>query len=170
MTRAPGYCTGRQSLISLVFQIGGMREGDYLVTIRDQDVKWSSHASVVKEIKESENNLRLRLVTPLDKSLLKLNNHKVIRADCQTVFSSFCCFTERQESRQLQPLLAQLHHQLLLRTLDVRLPGLGGAGDLLTVVQRVLRWLHQGGDEQLQQEILAQDLQHQVSRAETFQR
>ena len=55
--------------------IGGMREGDYLVAIGEQDVKWSSHAGVVKEIKESENTLRLRLVTPLDKSLLKLNNH-----------------------------------------------------------------------------------------------
>ena len=58
--------------------IGGMREGDYLVAIGEQDVKWSSHAGVVKEIKESENTLRLRLVTPLDKSLLKLNNHSKV--------------------------------------------------------------------------------------------
>ena len=148
-----------------------MREGDYLVTIREQDVKWSSHASVVKEIKESENNLRLRLVTPLDKSLLKLNNHKVIRANCLPAsFPSFCCFTERQDSPELQSLLAQLHHELLLGPLDVGLPSHGGAGDLLAVLQRVLGRLHQGRTEQLQQEILAQDLQHQVSRAETLQR
>ena len=52
-------------------QIGGMREGDYLVAIGDNDVKWSSHADVVKEIKSAENTLRLRLVTPMDRSLGK---------------------------------------------------------------------------------------------------
>ena len=148
--------------MSVIIQIGGMREGDYLVTIRDQDVKWSSHASVVKEIKESENNLRLRLVTPLDKSLLKLNNHKVIRANCLLVFPHSVCFTERQEPHLLQSLLPQLHHELLLGTLDVGLPRHGGVGDFLPVLQRVLGWLHQGRAQQLQQEILAQDLQHQV--------
>jgi len=54
-------------------QIGGMREGDYLVAIGDRDVKWSSHADVVKEIKTAENTLRLRLVTPMDRSLAKTN-------------------------------------------------------------------------------------------------
>ena len=48
-----------------------MREGDYLVAIGDNDVKWSSHADVVKEIKSAENTLRLRLVTPMDRSLGK---------------------------------------------------------------------------------------------------
>jgi len=51
--------------------IGGMREGDYLVAIGDRDVKWSSHADVVSEIKTAENTLRLRLVTPMDRSLAK---------------------------------------------------------------------------------------------------
>merc|ERR1719414_311656 len=55
--------------------IGGMREGDYLVAIGDNDVKWSSHADVVKEIKTAENTLRLRLVTPMDRSLPK-NSYK----------------------------------------------------------------------------------------------
>ena len=50
-----------------------MREGDYLVAIGDRDVKWSSHADVVKEIKTAENTLRLRLVTPMDRSLAKTN-------------------------------------------------------------------------------------------------
>ena len=52
-----------------------MREGDYLVAIGDRDVKWSSHADVVKEIKTAENTLRLRLVTPMDRSLAK-NSYK----------------------------------------------------------------------------------------------
>merc|ERR1712083_341604 len=49
------------------------REGDYLVGIGDQDVKWASHADVVKEIKTAQNNLKLRLVTPLDRSMAKSN-------------------------------------------------------------------------------------------------
>ena len=66
----------------LIIQIGGMREGDYLVTIRDQDVKWSSHASVVKNIRDSGNKLRIQIVSPLDKSLIKINERKV-RYQCQ---------------------------------------------------------------------------------------
>merc|ERR1711974_595842 len=46
-----------------------------LVAIGDRDVKWSSHADVVKEIKTAENTLRLRLVTPMDRSLAK-NSYK----------------------------------------------------------------------------------------------
>ena len=53
--------------------IGGMREGDYLVGIGDRDIKWASHAEVVQEIKAAENNLKLRLVTPLDRSMAKLH-------------------------------------------------------------------------------------------------
>ena len=49
-----------------------MREGDYLVGIGDSDVKWSGHGEVVAMIREAENSLRLRLVTPLDRSLVKL--------------------------------------------------------------------------------------------------
>ena len=54
-----------------------MREGDYLVTIREQDVKWSSHASVVQNIRDSGNKLRIQIVSPLDKSLMKINERKV---------------------------------------------------------------------------------------------
>jgi len=51
--------------------IGGMKEGDYLVGIGDQDVKWSSHAEVVKQIKMAKNTLKIKLVTPLDKAVSK---------------------------------------------------------------------------------------------------
>ena len=43
-----------------------MREGDYLVGIGDNDVKWSSHEDVVRDIKASANKLKVKLVTPLD--------------------------------------------------------------------------------------------------------
>ena len=53
-----------------------MREGDYLVAIGERDVKWSSHSEVVTMIREAENTLKLRLVTPLDRSLVKLSSSK----------------------------------------------------------------------------------------------
>ena len=73
----PSLLTPAFMSLILIIQIGGMREGDYLVTIRDQDVKWASHASVVKNIRDSGNKLRIQIVSPLDKSLIKMNERKV---------------------------------------------------------------------------------------------
>jgi hypothetical protein len=50
-----------------------MNEGDYVVTINEEDVKWSPHDEVVSLIKSSGNNLKLKLVTPMDKSHSKEN-------------------------------------------------------------------------------------------------
>ena len=66
-----------------------MREGDYLVGIGDTDVKWSSHGDVVKMIRDAENSLKLRLVTPLDRSLIKLQSSNLINSKpAKTVLSS----------------------------------------------------------------------------------
>ena len=43
-----------------------MNEGDYVVAINDEDVKWSPHDEVVSLIKSSGNHLKLKLVTPMD--------------------------------------------------------------------------------------------------------
>ncbi|GBP40725.1 Rhophilin-2 [Eumeta japonica] len=51
--------------------IGGMREGDFIVSIADKDVKWSSHEEVVRLIQQAGDTLTLRLVTPMDRSYLK---------------------------------------------------------------------------------------------------
>ncbi|XP_023343913.1 rhophilin-2 [Eurytemora carolleeae] len=58
--------------------IGGMKEGDYLVGIGDQDVKWSTHADVVNTIKGAGNSLKLRLVTPLNKAKTSFSKPKVL--------------------------------------------------------------------------------------------
>ena len=50
-----------------------MKDGDYIVGINDEDVKWSPHDQVVNLIKRSGNCLKLRLVTPLDKK----ESHKI---------------------------------------------------------------------------------------------
>ena len=48
-----------------------MKDGDYIVAINEQDVKWSPHDQVVTLIKKSGNSLKLKLVTPMDKSHAK---------------------------------------------------------------------------------------------------
>ena len=87
------------SYISII-QIGGMREGDYLVTIRDQDVKWSSHASVVKLIRDSGNKLRLQIVSPLDKSLIKIHERKV-RSLCHDLTSKYLLITFKSSTNPM---------------------------------------------------------------------
>jgi C-terminal processing protease CtpA/Prc len=48
-----------------------MKDGDYIVGINEQDVKWSPHDQVVALIKKSGNALKLKLVTPMDKTIAK---------------------------------------------------------------------------------------------------
>lgn len=49
-----------------------MKEGDFIVTIADRDVKWSPHDEVVKLIKLAGDSLSLKLVTPMDRNYLKV--------------------------------------------------------------------------------------------------
>ena len=51
--------------------MAGMKDGDYIVSINEQDVKWSPHDQVVNLIKKSGNSLKMKLVTPMDKSSTK---------------------------------------------------------------------------------------------------
>ncbi|KAJ8923991.1 hypothetical protein NQ315_006767, partial [Exocentrus adspersus] len=54
-------------------EFGGVKEGDFIVAIGDKDVKWSSHDEVVSLIKNSEDSLSLKLVTPMDRNYLKVS-------------------------------------------------------------------------------------------------
>lgn len=49
-------------------EIGGMREGDFIISIGDVDVKWSSHDEVVRLIHLAGDTLTVKLATPMDKS------------------------------------------------------------------------------------------------------
>lgn len=51
--------------------LGGMREGDFIVGIGERDVKWSSHDEVVRLIKAAGDTLPMKLVTPMDRNYLK---------------------------------------------------------------------------------------------------
>merc|ERR1712110_21160 len=61
-------------------EAAGMNEGDYVVAINEEDVKWSPHDEVVTLIKSSGNHLKLKLVTPLDKSHSKENKKSSIQS------------------------------------------------------------------------------------------
>ena len=67
-----------------------MNEGDYVVAINEEDVKWSPHDEVVSLIKSSGNYLKLKLVTPMDKSSSK--EHKVCLCMVfeQNILSCYC--------------------------------------------------------------------------------
>ncbi|XP_014297583.1 uncharacterized protein LOC103573796 isoform X3 [Microplitis demolitor] len=51
--------------------LGGMKEGDFIVNIDDKDVKWASHEQVVRLIKQCGDSISLKLVTPMDRNYLK---------------------------------------------------------------------------------------------------
>lgn len=51
-----------------------MKEGDFIVGIGDKDVKWASHEQVVRMIKQCGDFINLKLVTPMDRNYLKVND------------------------------------------------------------------------------------------------
>ncbi|XP_012064079.1 PREDICTED: rhophilin-2 [Atta cephalotes] len=51
--------------------VGGMKEGDFIVGIGEKDVKWASHEQVVRMIKQCGDFINLKLVTPMDRNYLK---------------------------------------------------------------------------------------------------
>jgi len=67
-----------------------MKEGDFIVTIGDKDVKWSAHEDVVKLIKNAGDSLTLKLVTPMDRNYLKVSATFVTIQQRKTTFSGYC--------------------------------------------------------------------------------
>lgn len=55
-------------------EVGGMKEGDFIVGIGDIDAKWSVHEDVVNLIKEAGCQLTIHLVTPINRNFLKPRN------------------------------------------------------------------------------------------------
>lgn len=52
-----------------------MKEGDFIVSIGDKDVKWASHDQVVRLIKQCGDTISLKLVTPMDRNYLKVSEY-----------------------------------------------------------------------------------------------
>lgn len=55
------------------FQLGGIKEGDFIVELNGIDVKWSTHAQISALIADSGTSLDLKVITPMDRNYLKVN-------------------------------------------------------------------------------------------------
>ncbi|XP_055389970.1 rhophilin-2 [Condylostylus longicornis] len=51
--------------------LGGIKEGDFIVEISGIDVKWYTHQQVVRIIQSAGSTLELKLITPMDRNYLK---------------------------------------------------------------------------------------------------
>lgn len=71
-------------LITNALKSAGIREGDFIIAIQDQDVRWSKHAQVVERIRSNINSVKLTLVsariiqatTTTTTTPLEQNNHQ----------------------------------------------------------------------------------------------
>lgn len=57
----------------LIFiQLGGLKEGDFIVELSGVDVKWYSQNQIVKLIRNAKQSLDLKVITPIDRNYLKV--------------------------------------------------------------------------------------------------
>ncbi|KAH8361213.1 hypothetical protein KR200_001802 [Drosophila serrata] len=57
--------------INSLADLGGIKEGDFIVEIAAMDVKWYSHQQVVQLIQSCGSALELKVITPMDRNYLK---------------------------------------------------------------------------------------------------
>ncbi|XP_058826958.1 rhophilin-2 isoform X1 [Topomyia yanbarensis] len=57
--------------INSLADLGGIKEGDFIVELCGIDVKWYTHQQVLKLIKNCSNSLDLKVITPMDRNYLK---------------------------------------------------------------------------------------------------
>lgn len=57
--------------INSLADLGGIKEGDFIVELCGIDVKWYSHQQVLKLIRNCTNSLDLKVITPMDRNYLK---------------------------------------------------------------------------------------------------
>ncbi|XP_066142367.1 rhophilin-1 isoform X3 [Euwallacea fornicatus] len=69
-------------------EFGGVKEGDFIVSIGDKDVKWASHEELVSLIKNAGDSLSLKLVTPMDRNYLKTTKSNQSKGSVSTHSSS----------------------------------------------------------------------------------
>ncbi|XP_052900411.1 rhophilin-2 isoform X2 [Anopheles moucheti] len=57
--------------INSLADLGGIKEGDFIVELCGVDVKWYTLQQVLKLIRNCENSLELKVITPMDRNYLK---------------------------------------------------------------------------------------------------
>lgn len=59
--------------MSICQQLGGLKEGDFIVELSGVDVKWFTNHQLIKLIQNSKSSLELKVITPIDKNYLKVS-------------------------------------------------------------------------------------------------
>lgn len=54
-------------------QLGGLKEGDFIVEVASIDVKWLTQQQLIKIIQNSKSSLELKVITPIDRNYLKVS-------------------------------------------------------------------------------------------------
>lgn len=60
-------------MLFILLQLGGIKEGDFIVEISGIDVKWYSQQQVVSLIEAAGTSLDLKVITPMDRNYLKVH-------------------------------------------------------------------------------------------------
>lgn len=63
-----------RSLTSCGFQLGGIKEGDFIVEVDGIDVKWYTNEQIGSMIQSSGTCLDLKVITPMDRNYLKVEH------------------------------------------------------------------------------------------------
>uniref|UniRef100_T1ISB1 Rhophilin n=1 Tax=Strigamia maritima TaxID=126957 RepID=T1ISB1_STRMM len=84
-------------------EVGGMKEGDFIVSIGDIDAKSCHHDEVVSLIKAADCQLTLTLVTPINRNFLKPRNpcHSPVSSASSSGMSSLSCPTEQSPTSSI---------------------------------------------------------------------
>lgn len=60
-------------MLFILLQLGGIKEGDFIVEISGIDVKWYTQQQVVSLIEAAGTSLDLKVITPMDRNYLKVH-------------------------------------------------------------------------------------------------
>lgn len=55
-------------------QLGGLKEGDFIVELSGVNVKWYTQHQLSKLIQNAKRSLELKVITPIDRNYLKVSS------------------------------------------------------------------------------------------------
>lgn len=68
-----GNLTFLHLLLHLI-QLGGLKEGDFIVELSGVDVKWYTQHQLSKLIQNAKRSLEIKVITPIDRNYLKVRS------------------------------------------------------------------------------------------------
>lgn len=85
----------------LFYQLGSIKEGDFIVEISGIDVKWYTHRQLTKMIQACGNSLDVKVITPMDRNYLKVYFFNFNYNFCSDINICLCsrCLAPHQRDR-----------------------------------------------------------------------